>query len=440
MKLNRLLSLLVACCLMLSTTIFLLQFFQNSVQEKARRQLDFIMTVQSSIDILRSRLWLLQRHNDNTALLESQKANVVLRNILQNSEFLVDSPKQIVNLLYMQDSVERLLELSEKNLNLVMNTLMISPQSMLSGRLNMLLLSMSEEVFSLHQSVVQRVNRIQQQLTFGVGLVLVLLSLCVTALMLLFRHRFKGGLQVLTEGIRSVKQGSLEGGVKAKYDDELRIIADELSHMKITLNDTMISRDALQLEVENQTRQLREQHQILAKQANTDSLTGVLNRRAFDMQVQGAIARTMRVGRNAALLYMDLNDFKLINDNYGHEVGDIMLNEVADRLSLTVRETDLVARLGGDEFVVWLDLIELDQNIEVAISRIGKCIEKPIEINGVTIAIKMSIGVSLCPSHSEELSVLLRMADEAMYQAKLNKNSDNSNVHICYASDMQPDE
>lgn len=430
MTLNRLLSLLVACCLLLSAAVLSLQMFQGRIQDSARAQLDHIMTVQSAIDVLRSRLWLLQRYNDATSLKESQTASERLKQTLAFGVTIENSQGAISNLQHMLSAVDRLLLLSEKNISGPNDLTMNSSQSLVSSRINMLLLSMSEEVLVLLQRVQHHVQRAQEQIALGSSLVLALLSLSVTVLVLIFRHRFRGGLMSLVEGIRKVRHGELEGLVEAKYDDEMQEIADELSDMKFKLNDSMVSRDSLQREVERQTRQLKDQHDALKRLASTDSLTGLLNRRAFETQVKCAIARAKRTGTRAALLFIDLNDFKLINDSYGHEAGDVLLTTIATRLTGAVRATDLVARLGGDEFIVWLDLIDEDGKAEIAVKRIMALIDKPVSLDNQILQIKLSIGVAIYPNHSDSVEMLMKMADESMYKAKAGKGQQSMTWHI----------
>lgn len=144
------------------------------------------------------------------------------------------------------------------------------------------------------------------------------------------------------------------------------------------------------------------------------------------------MARARRTGTHAALLFIDLNDFKAINDTYGHEAGDMLLSTVSERLTESVRETDLVARLGGDEFIVWLDLLDEDINVDIAVARIVQNIDKPITLRGDTLRVKLSIGVALYPNHSENFDGLMKLADESMYKAKSMKNQQHMTVHISH--------
>ncbi len=155
----------------------------------------------------------------------------------------------------------------------------------------------------------------------------------------------------------------------------------------------------------------------LTHRANHDDLTGLPNRTYFNDELGRAIARANRTGVPMALLFLDLDHFKAINDRHGHEVGDRVLHSVAQRLLHAVRPTDLVARLGGDEFVVLADEIgDAQRAAEIARRLLGAC-EAPIEVDGHRVLVTPSIGLVL--SHRDvEPSALLRAADAAMYRAK----------------------
>lgn len=152
----------------------------------------------------------------------------------------------------------------------------------------------------------------------------------------------------------------------------------------------------------------------LAQLANYDTLTGLANRRLFDE----ALGRALRRGQGGAMLYVDLDDFKLINDRYGHATGDAMLKHVAARMAATVRETDILARLGGDEFAVLLEgRDELTQAPELA-ARLLAALSEPFRVGERQFRVHASIGISHFGTGEDGASVT-RRADEAMYTAKL---------------------
>jgi diguanylate cyclase (GGDEF)-like protein/PAS domain S-box-containing protein len=148
-----------------------------------------------------------------------------------------------------------------------------------------------------------------------------------------------------------------------------------------------------------------------------DPLTGLLNRRAFQEGMVRALSRVRRVGNQMAVLFLDLDGFKDINDRYGHAVGDAVLVEVARRLSRAVRLEDSVSRLGGDEFLL---LAEIDNEKEaVAIAtRVMVLLVEPFRADDLTITISTSIGISCFPQNGEDPETLVLRADQAMYIAK----------------------
>ncbi|MBG0810751.1 EAL domain-containing protein [Methylosinus sp. H3A] len=165
------------------------------------------------------------------------------------------------------------------------------------------------------------------------------------------------------------------------------------------------------------TRAAQERAQILARQ---DSLTGLPNRRMLVADLHAAIERVEDGATACALLFVDLDRFKPINDLEGHRVGDAVLCEVARRLRQASRKSDVVARLGGDEFAILIEMApatHVDQATRVA-GRALAAIAEPIEIGDRRVELSASVGVSLCPEDGLDVSTLLRAADIAMYHAK----------------------
>jgi diguanylate cyclase (GGDEF)-like protein/PAS domain S-box-containing protein len=153
-------------------------------------------------------------------------------------------------------------------------------------------------------------------------------------------------------------------------------------------------------------------------QAEHDALTGLPNRMLFMDRLGQALAAVARQRRQFALMFIDLDHFKAVNDNHGHEVGDAVLQEVARRLRRCVRRVDTVSRLGGDEFVVLLaDIGGVDQAAHVA-ATIMQSVARPIEAEVGPLSMSVSIGIAICPSDGDDPKTLLRHADVAMYHAK----------------------
>ncbi len=157
----------------------------------------------------------------------------------------------------------------------------------------------------------------------------------------------------------------------------------------------------------------------IAFMAHHDALTGLVNRAVLQTKIGEAFARASRDGSEFAILLLDLDDFKIVNDTMGHPIGDKLLKEVAGRLRATVREVDLVARIGGDEFAI-VQHAEFDprNSASVLASRLMEAICAPYEIDGCLINIHLSVGVALAPTDGANGEALQRNADLALYQAK----------------------
>ncbi len=152
--------------------------------------------------------------------------------------------------------------------------------------------------------------------------------------------------------------------------------------------------------------------------ATKDALTGLLNRRSLTEALEHAIGRSARQGKNLAVLFLDMDRFKAVNDTMGHDVGDALLVEVAGRISQAVRETDVVARLGGDEFVVLMEALPAYSDAAALAQKIVQATSTAFNINGHCLRASISIGISLFPQDGATAHELMKHADLAMYHAK----------------------
>ena len=161
---------------------------------------------------------------------------------------------------------------------------------------------------------------------------------------------------------------------------------------------------------------LQEQVDYMARH---DQLTGLPNRFFFKDRAQQALAQAKRRGSRFALLYLDLNAFKPVNDHYGHEAGDALLRAIGQRLGKHVRETDTVARMGGDEFTVLLTDVDGEESVERVATMLIEEIRMPVPVlSGQEAAVGVAIGIALYPQDGQTIDELLILADRAMYQAK----------------------
>jgi diguanylate cyclase (GGDEF)-like protein/PAS domain S-box-containing protein len=152
--------------------------------------------------------------------------------------------------------------------------------------------------------------------------------------------------------------------------------------------------------------------------AHTDTLTGLPNRRHFENALQNAVKRASGPERGTALLYLDVDYFKQINDRYGHAVGDAVLIEFAHRLRSAVRSSDLVSRLAGDEFTVLLNDVAGEADVEAVVRKIQAAMRPPFELDAVVLQLSTSIGAALTELPDPPPERLLDTADRALYRAK----------------------
>ena len=152
--------------------------------------------------------------------------------------------------------------------------------------------------------------------------------------------------------------------------------------------------------------------------AHTDSLTGIPNRRQFELALQAAVQRAPQRERAFALLYLDIDHFKQINDTHGHAVGDVVLVELARRVRNVVRSSDLVARLAGDEFTVLLDEVGTPRDVEMVAKKIMLALEAPFVIGSRAIPVSATIGIGLADAPGVTAQAISELADGALYEAK----------------------
>lgn len=164
--------------------------------------------------------------------------------------------------------------------------------------------------------------------------------------------------------------------------------------------------------------QKKESDELIWHHASFDSLTGLPNRRLFRDRLEAEIRKAHRSGSELALLFIDLDGFKEVNDFFGHDAGDLLLKQAGERLLACVRESDTVARLGGDEFTVILSELNDQAHLESIAQKIINTLAKPFRLNGEVTHISASIGITLYPNDASGPEELIRNADQAMYAAK----------------------
>lgn len=181
-------------------------------------------------------------------------------------------------------------------------------------------------------------------------------------------------------------------------------------------------------------KQSREATERMAHLARHDALTGLPNRMAFAEHFDQAINLARRHCNRVGLLFIDLKNFKQVNDSLGHEAGDRLLTSLSRKLTACVRSTDMVCRHGGDEFVVLLSEINQPEDAARVAAKMQAAAARPVRIQGHPVALALSIGISLYPDHGADMETLMHRADTAMYHAKLARRMD----YCLYKPGMSP--
>ncbi|HEX8964776.1 MAG TPA: SDR family NAD(P)-dependent oxidoreductase [Rhodocyclaceae bacterium] len=179
--------------------------------------------------------------------------------------------------------------------------------------------------------------------------------------------------------------------------------------------------------VRDRTSRLEEEKDMLHRKSLTDILTGLPNRLLFEDRLRQGLAEARRNRARMALMFIDLDGFKQVNDSHGHHVGDQLLKVAAQRMQERLRQNDTVARLGGDEFVVLLSAVDGEDQVRGVAEKIRGALGEPFRLAGVELSISSSIGVGIYPEHGDDERTLLARADAAMYAAK---SGGRNRVHI----------
>jgi len=176
---------------------------------------------------------------------------------------------------------------------------------------------------------------------------------------------------------------------------------------------------------------LVKQQDMIYKQAHYDHLTSLANRTLLNQRLQLLIESSLESGKKFGLLFLDLDNFKTINDTMGHDVGDMILVHVAKTLLLSTRKSDTVARFGGDEFIILVDDVNAISNLETMADKLIQAIEQPMRIKNLNLSVTTSIGISIFPENGLDFNQLVKNADLALYAAK---SAGRNTFRTCHSS------
>jgi diguanylate cyclase (GGDEF)-like protein len=201
-------------------------------------------------------------------------------------------------------------------------------------------------------------------------------------------------------------------------ESKVQVAADKLAVVNMALEAEVGARHALEAQLLTVT-----QDDEAARHASFhDPLTGLPNRALFENRLEHGLAQAKRHGRTLAVMFLDLDDFKKINDFHGHAVGDAVLQTIADRMKEKTRVDDTLCRLAGDEFLYLMTEIESDQDVIVIAEKIAGAICRPCQLSVGQVVVNPSIGISLFPKNGTTVEALIDNADKAMYKAKQSKS------------------
>ncbi len=423
-SISRKLALLTLTSLLLFALVIgsLIGLFQ--LQTFTQKNLQALIQIQLSVEQLRGQLWVFLQYDDPDSL---EQVYIAQSNLAEKIDQYHEEIADLAVLQKMNQNLSMLIS-QERSLNhQIPGNEMRRPEArdFLHSRYNMLVQSMTEELLYIQRSVLDNSTTDQKSTLISSAVMLTAFSALVALIALFIFRRFRKGYFALKLEMLKIGRGLLDTrGVNSRLDIEFQSLLHFCNKMKESLRRVTITRDEMQEEICRQTALLTKQKEELLFLSEHDHLTGLLNRRAFEIRLNYAIRNSTRTERKFALLYLDLDKFKVINDCDGHDVGDHLLQGVAERMKLHLRNTDLIGRCGGDEFVICLNLLQDFSGVENKARCIKEAVEQPIDINGKTYQISVSIGISYFPDDAGSLEELFKIADIEMYKNKPGNQDD----------------
>ena len=234
--------------------------------------------------------------------------------------------------------------------------------------------------------------------------IVILFSLAALALAIIASRALTRPLKSMTDAVQLFARERRVAPLPERREDELGLLARSFARM--------------QEEILRQLDELHSGRHALEHLARHDPLTGLPNRRVFFERLDHALANSRRSGKQLAVLFVDLDHFKQLNDTLGHALGDHVLQAVANLLRSATRESDTVARLGGDEFVILFEVVEDAQQVLSILHKLHDRFQLSMLLDGHEVQVHASMGVSLFPRDGDDIQALVQQADRAMYRAK----------------------
>ena len=260
-------------------------------------------------------------------------------------------------------------------------------------------------IFGLAQPFASILEQADKLAVVTLRVVLILCAVCILLAALVARAVTRP-INSMSRAAQHFAEGYPVSGLPLERQDEIGMLARSFQRM--------------QNQIRQQLAELLRRRAELEQLAQHDALTGLPNRVLFAEHAEHALTSARRDGTRLALMFIDIDKFKLINDNLGHAVGDLLLREFSARLCSVLRESDTPARIGGDEFVVLLHTVEDEEDASIVAEKLRLAINQPFVLEGHSLIVSACIGIALYPEAGSDLLELSRHADQAMYRAKEN--------------------
>lgn len=269
---------------------------------------------------------------------------------------------------------------------------------------------------TMHMDLSEAYSEIFKQI--GIILLIGLFILAVASTLLTeLQKSITQPLLALTDVMRKVKDGDFSERADPSSQDETGELASVFNHMVDELSNREHS-------LHQELKERRRIEERLSEIAHFDPITHLPNRLSFENQIERVLLNHKYEDSKFALMYIDLDNFKYVNDTFGHHVGDLLLARTGERLRKSLRRADFIARLGGDEFVVIMSDFTDDSIINDVAGKILTALKTPFSLEGREVFVGASIGITICPTNGKDSETLKRQADSAMYLAKnLGKNT-----------------
>ncbi|CCQ10079.1 GGDEF family protein [Pseudoalteromonas luteoviolacea B = ATCC 29581] len=431
-SLSRKLTALFICCALLLSFITFALWHIGHEQTNAKNRFNDLTQTHRSIEVLRSRVWTFLQYGDHQSL---QKIKLAQNELVKQLQLNSLSMLSIESLERINNNLSALV-LHEQNLINDSTTndpeLLNKARELLHARYNILMEEMSETLIFEQQQLVRRNAQQQTESLWQTSLMLILFTLSVSWIAYLILKRFNAGFATINQGIINLAKGDLTSRLALPSNDrEFIALVDVFNQMKTSLQRNTVTTEELESEINKQTQLLKDQKDRLKSLSESDPLTGIYNRRAFNSMLEHTVARANRAGLSLAILFFDLDKFKAINDTKGHQAGDEILIQVSKRLQNNIRRSDFCGRFGGDEFIVCLNLDKGYEGVMEKASELATALTQPIRFQNELLIIEVSLGISLYPKDATTPEDLIKIADEQMYIAKTKSGTQCRSRSLC---------